>query len=544
MKTASLSLRLLRAGADIEGAIRAESGLEEIEADGARLFVAQAPATPPRWFGFVNSFAKGKLRKPQNQSCGAVLFLRVPAGTAGGAERICAASFGTAHHSLDPEAFERSFGLRVVLNSVSRANLRSLDTATLDATTIQRRIQASRNADLQAFGMDLDRDLLRLAAGVPDDAGFGRSLAGKDALTVHKQLEPGELTASCARAIELFASDAYKRDFGFIDHIAPVRDRALVEALDSLVFAELLKVVAEEPSDLHLTLPDVLDPEQSYEIGYFGAGLKPGAKTTYNAVDIEDYVAELRAGDLTSIPDMAALKASHEIRAIIDGEGDRHHHRRVYKCFVYETVHGGQTYVLFDGDWFQVERAFYEMVEADFNDLVATPFVQSTTARTERDFIAELDARDDLLNLDQVKLSPAGSPGANLEPCDFLSRTKQFIHLKDGHGSAPISHLWNQGLVSAEAFVRDAEYRRHLRNAVKKRQKKANKEGFDLLLPTFRNRPAPSEYPVVFGIMRSPYARKGTLGLPFFSKVSLRSVAARIDAMGYPVQVHLIEKQR
>ena len=134
--------------------------------------------------------------------------------------------------------------------------------------------------------------------------------------------------------------------------------------------------------------------------------------------------------------------------------------------------------------------------------------------------------------------------GANLEPCDFLSRTKQFIHLKDGHESAPISHLWNQGLVSAEAFVRDADYRGHLRNAVKKRQKKANKEGFDTLLPTRRNRPAPAEYSVVFGIMRSRYARKGTLGLPFFSKVSLRSVAARIDSMGYPVQVHLIEKRR
>ncbi len=80
-----------------------------------------------------------------------------------------------------------------------------------------------------------------------------------------------------------------------------------------------------------------------------------------------------------------------------------------------------------------------------FSALVSQhPFVASTTQTNERNFIAELDSRAHLLNLDQVKLSPTGSAKANLEPCDFLSTHKQFIHLKDGHSSAPISHLWNQ----------------------------------------------------------------------------------------------------
>jgi uncharacterized protein (TIGR04141 family) len=57
--------------------------------------------------------------------------------------------FGTGHHAFDGDAFERGFGLRVVLNSVARSSLRSLDIATLDATTFLRRVQASRDADLQ-----------------------------------------------------------------------------------------------------------------------------------------------------------------------------------------------------------------------------------------------------------------------------------------------------------------------------------------------------------------------------------------------------------
>jgi hypothetical protein len=53
--------------------------------------------------------------------------------------------------------------------------------------------------------------------------------------------------------------------------------------------------------------------------------------------------------------------------------------------------------------------------------------VVSTKTESERDFISELDAHKTLLNLDQVKLSTAGAPGANLEPCDFLSTEKLFI---------------------------------------------------------------------------------------------------------------------
>ena len=73
-----------------------------------------------------------------------------------------------------------------------------------------------------------------------------------------------------------------------------------------------------------------------------------------------------------------------------------------------------------------------------------------------------------------------------MEPCDFLSTHKQFIHLKDGHSSAPISHLWNQGVVAAEAFVRDEKFRVDLRKAVKKRQRQAKKKGFEALVPPFR----------------------------------------------------------
>ncbi|QHO78956.1 hypothetical protein ACH79_20450 [Bradyrhizobium sp. CCBAU 051011] len=206
--------------------------LEERPSESGRLFVGQAPALPPAWFDFVSGFATGGLGRLVNQSCAAVLFLEVVPDDKRLATRIMALTFGTGHHSLDPDAFERSFGLKVVLNSVARSNLRSLDIATLDATTFQKRIQASRDADLQGFGVDVDRDLLRLAAGSPKDNSFAKSLAGKDALTLHTKTSPDDVIDKCKIALKLYHATDYKKDFGFIDFVAPVRQRNLLEQLE------------------------------------------------------------------------------------------------------------------------------------------------------------------------------------------------------------------------------------------------------------------------------------------------------------------------
>lgn len=540
----SLSLRLLRSGKTVEDALREGHDLEEVEAEGARLFVEQTDQNPPGWFSFVGEFAQRPLRRLQTQSCGAILFLEVASDGPKPVTRTMALAFGGAFHSLDPNAFERSFGLRVALNSTPRANLRNLDVATLDATTMQRRIQASRNADLGTFGIDMQRDLLRLAGGVPTDTTFARSLSGKDALTLHTRTSRSDVMQKCKIALKLFGETRYKKDYAWIDFVTPVHEQDRIQDLDALAFSELQTLVGGGLSDLHLALPDLISPEEGHEIGYFGVGLKPGTKETFVELAVEDYVAQLQAGRFADIADMAVLKASHEVAIVVDGRKDKTHKRRIYECFVYEADHTGNTYVLFSGDWYLVDNKFHAEVERDFQALLSNaPFLASTTCTTEQELIKELDLDPDLLMLDQVKLSPVGAAGANIEPCDFLSRNKQLIHLKDGHSSAPISHLWNQGVVSAEAFVRDEQFRKKLRKEAIKRQKKARKAGFEGLLPDGRSKPVPSDYTVIFGIMRSPYKKAGTLGLPFFSKVSLRAVANRIQSMSFPVEVHLIEKK-
>lgn len=543
LSSMTLSMRLLREGKTVDDAVRESRSLNEVPTRSGRLFTDQSIGTAPTWLGFVNGFVACEPLALENKSCAAILFLEIQPDGKGQKPRTFAIAFGTGHLALEPDAFERNFGLKVALNSVARANLKNIDVATLEATSFQKRIQATRKADLRGFGIDIHKDLLRLAGGVPTDNTFAKSITGRDALTMLTETSNNDLAAKCKAALKLFNAGDYKKDYDFIDLIAPVRDRILKEALDSLVFGEIQELLAGKPSDLHLAIPEIIDPEARHDIGYFGVGFRPGAKTPFGELAIEDYIAELSAGRPSELADMADLKGSHEIRVVVDGEGDKKRKRRIYDCFVYEVAYKKTQYVLFAGEWYSVEKKFFEAVEADYVALVSkAPVIASSRAVNEQELIAELDKDPDLLNLDKVKASPSGAAGANLEPCDFLSRDKKFIHLKDGHGSAPISHLWNQGLVSAESFVRDEVFRRSVRKSAIKRQKAAKKAGFEKLLPDGRSKPLPADYTVVFGIMRHRYKRSNSLGLPFFSKVSLRSAVSRIQLMGYGVELHLIEK--
>lgn len=537
-KTVGLSLRLMKVTTSAE-ALKGDHGLRLMDSAVGELWVGQSPANPPGWVDFLGEVAPDARAELRTQSCAAILFVE----TSKPAKRLFALCFGQGHHSLDESAIERGFGLKVTLNQVSRDRLRTIDSATLDSTVMQRRTQASRNADLGAFEINTDRDLIRLAAGSPGSSRFAKALTGRDALSVRASVDPTAIVAYCESALLIYGEDTYQRDFKFIDHIQPVGDPKLRDGLDALTFQELKSLVDGGASDLHLAIPDILSPDEDLEIGYFGLGLASGRKKAFSELAIEDYVAELQRGSFSSISDMAELRASHEICVVKDGQADREHHRKIYSCFVYEVSHQNKTYVLFDGQWYLVDDTFHAEIEAAYLNLITPPFMPSTKAKNEREFIAELLDNANLLCLDQARANPAGVKGANLEPCDFLSTSRQLIHLKDGHSSSPLSHLWNQGLISTESFVRDGGFRTAFRKAVTAREKQYGKSGFLALIPDGRTKPVPTNFTIVFGVMRHPKTRSKSLALPFFSKIALRAVAERLDLMGFKVELHLIKKE-
>jgi uncharacterized protein (TIGR04141 family) len=537
-KTKTLNIRLLRMGYTAANAFSesfapgAERALEQrpwAGVEGASLFIGQIYSNTPGWRTFLETGSPDLPTAIFTGGAGAVLFLPV-------ADRVVAVCFGHVHIALNNDAFERQFGLKVTLNTVPRGQLRTLDLATPDAVTFQKRVQASKDSDLQEFGVDMLRDLARVAGGTPPDRTFAHFVAGKDGLSITCEVEAGAIQAKCAEVLAAYRLTVYRREFAWVDNMRRVAEKDVVTDLNQNLFDALANLRAGKPSDLHMTPPEIVDYTEGSELHYNGFG-SHGA--TFHSLSIEDYVAELNRCAFAG--DMAEIKEGHTIKAKGDDQEEFSEKWRVYDCFVFETTLGtGKTqqhFVLFAGIWYRVEKQFKDRVEAFFDAIPKAAIIGATACRNEEDLIADLAAtRRDLLKLDQQFITATGVKYANLEACDFFSKDKKFIHLKDGHSSGPISHLWSQGVVSADAFVTDAGFRKRLRAKIR-----SLGGGFEALLPKSTEKVTRDSYGIVYGIMRKPYA-DGTLGLPFFSKVSLQAAAERISQFGIPLSIELIAK--
>lgn len=538
MAMRTLNVRLLRQGRAIEnafgatfapGAPRALQQRPWAGIDGAQVFVGQIYSNPPGWRTFI---AEGFGEIPEGiftSGAGAAIF--VPVGG-----RVAAICFGHVHIALDDDAFERQFGLKVTLNTVPRGSLRTLDLATPDSVTFQKRVQASKDSDLQAFGVDMLRDLARVAGGTPSNAAFARFVAGKDSLSITCEVDSATLQVKCTEIVNAFNQKTYQKEFSWVDNMRVVVEKDVIEQLDQKLFEAIKELRNGKATDLHMAPPEIVNYTEGSQLHYNGFG---SHGKTFHSLSIRDYVSELERCEFDG--DVIGLKEKHRINAKGEGDEEFSEKWRVYDCFVFETTLGAglakQQYVLFAGNWYRVEQKFKAQVEAFFNAIPKVTIIGKTECVNEQELIDDIEAnRADLIKLDKTKINPAGVRYANLEPCDFLSDKKQFIHLKDGHSSGPISHLWSQGVVSAEAFVSDADFRKKLRAKVK-----SLGGGFEAHLPKSTDRVVREDYQVVYGIMRKPYA-DGSIDLPFFSKVSLQAAAERIGQFGIPIAIELIEK--
>ena len=542
-KTITLNVRLLRSGWKPEEVFTekfapgAKQELKEYPwdaAEGGRLFIGQIYDKPPNWLlDFFPEINLDPEKRIFTGGAGAVTFVPLEKEN-----RIVAVCFGHVHLALNAKAFERRFGLMVTLNSVLRDQLRTIELATPDAVTFQKHIQASKNSDIQAFGVDKLRDLVRVAGGKPKNSEFASFVAGKDSLSITCKINPYKFHKKCEEIFAKYEETTYREEFGWIDNLQAIDKESIIKQLDEKLKIAIKDLLDGNESELHIAPPTMVNYTEGLTLQYHGFGSK---NKKLQRLSIKDYIEELDQCNFTV--DIDEIKNKHRIEV---NEGDLPKKWRVYDCFVFdttiETVESAEDaghYILFAGEWYQVEKSFKKLIEKAFDDVKKVSIIGKTKCRNEKELIEELsNNKKELVVLDRVKINLTGVSHGNFEPCDFFSNKGDFIHLKDGKSSAPISHLWSQGVVSAESFVSDEKFRERLREEVKK-----VKASFVKYLPKSSEKVVRENYRVVYGIMRKPFKNvKRDLDLPFFSKVSLQAAVERLNQLGIPVAIEFIEK--
>jgi uncharacterized protein (TIGR04141 family) len=354
-------------------------------------------------------------------------------------------------------------------------------------------------------------------------------------------IQPGQLQAKLGQCLEAFQQSRYRQDYEWIDNVQIVTDAEEIGLLDVSLSEELALIRAGEQSDLHMCPPEIVDYIEGQDIAYYGRGFSR-EKSWYSQLDILEYAAELNAVAFNEA--FEVIKAEHYVHMHEDQETRSRPKWKVYDCFVYECQLDQHTYVLYAGTWYRISQVYKDRVETFFQSLIKPPLLLQSTAKNEQELIAELNQRVDLLMMDKTKVNPRGVNNGNLEVCDFFSLRRQFIHLKDGHSSSSISHLWMQAVTSCDSLMSDATFRNGVRREARRRQAEMPlKTGFEQLLPLgSQGRVDTAAYTVIYGILRRRNRRTATLGIPFFSKVSLQAPASLLAKYGYGVEMHLIEK--
>lgn len=515
----ALSIFLLKESVESPlAAIRDPTAVSIVEvstASGVEGVLALGPiaAKTPWWVGYVSPHVQSReeLARLANSSTAALLLIE-----AGG--RHFALAFGYGRHILAPNSYEQDFGLKVVVNTVEPDRLTSVDARTFDELTMHTRRDVSQGSSFSAFGLDVTRDLVRAVTGSPRDESLGRRASGSDALALVTRAQFTDLPALCRRLADAYADDAYKDRFGWIDHLRRVRDSSVVARLNEQLVESIR---SDQLIDMHLAPPETL----------------PWARLdgfTFSTRDTQELDTDPRitayletAG---SVADMTLEKLKGDRVLAISGEtGEPLDAWSVFNCLVFETRDGDVLYALTAGEWYRVSEAFVEDVYEFVNGLTRLdlPFPAAPAGIREEDYNESSAAALGALLLDQ-RLVPTAA-GDRIELCDLLTRDRQLIHLKKRGSSSTLSHLFSQGLVSAELLVRDAGFRQAAHEVAA-----GLGGGFDVLLPV--DAPDRDEWEVGYVVLTRS-ARDTPLTLPFFSLVNLRSATLRLQDLGFRVSV-------
>lgn len=408
------------------------------------LYIKPTSDRLPSWLSLFDGALRPVPQDIHNASAAAVL--RIEAGG-----RVFALTFGYGRSLLRPGAWEEDFGLRVTLNAVDPLRIRSVDRVKFDAISQHSQIQASRDANIVEFGLDVEQDLLRAVTGKPRDSTLANQLTGKDALRADARINLGDLPGLLVRFWEASSQDVYREHFAWVDQVSEVRDPLQIQALDTT----LIERISHRDFDhLWLGIPDRIDWEGMAGFKYRDA---PTAEL-YSDIHFASFLQDAGQHFVATID---TLKNRRRVY-LVSHEGDTAvTNWTLYRCIYCEVDSGTETFLLNNGKWYRISSDFLQSVNRSFDEVVGDSVQLPDYSHSDEEAynVAVADGAPDAFALMDQKFVRYPTARDQVEFCDLYSRSRQMIHIKRYRGSATLSHLFSQGVVSGELFCAIPEFR-------------------------------------------------------------------------------------
>ena len=518
-KTIKLNAYLLKASYVLGDPIITKGKMSEVEVDipnasHGLLYVTQTMPHPPGWAWFIQPISEEVINNLKVASVGVVLIVPVDG-------RYFAACFGHGYAYLDKRYVEARFGLRTCLNILDPETIRFLDKRTFDSLGKLSHEQSTRPVNISEFGLEIDKDLLRSLVGRPEDDSFGNQIAGKDSICVRIPITMNQLPKFLRKCFRESKKNTYKKHFEFIDNIFEISDPEIIENLENQLVENINNGIYLKT---WLAVPDIIKWEESAGFRYSKAKIEP----IVDDVRLSRYLERWQLTGSLSNSDMKR----HRIFQYGNDDRTVLNNWPVHHCLYAEIALHGETYILTEGAWYNINQNFVTSVQTEID---AIPRFRKQLPEWgdehEQHYNERVCARSngDMVLMDR-KLILHGGGSSSIEFCDFLSTDNEIIHVKNYSGSSVLSHLFHQGMNAAYMTAGDVGFRKKV-NKILPDTHKIPEDG------AFRS----SDYEVVFAIgTRDPIG----FDLPFFSKVSLRNSSRNLRISGYRVSFSTIRRSK
>lgn len=514
-KTVKLTIYLVKDKSAKHSSIIELGGAEEpvsLELAGGNcsLYIKKQKDNPPQWASLLTS--TGQVSNAQigfSKSTGAALVINLP-------EATFLVTLGQGFHLMNDESIERDFGLRVALNSIAPEDIHSLDKATNERTPLSSRTQSGLGVDLYEMLVDPDKDLLYAITGKSTEGTFGSSVTGRDSFQINVKSSLSDLPNILRKALVYYGTPL-PNDFKWVDNVRKIKDPSLITDLNDELVSH---INFKNFSKIALIEPEIVDFSQVD--GYSFAGNQKAAR--YQFLSIDKYYDFLTTKKTTiDIEDIRGSSiyvrnALHETQMTWSG----------FRCLAAEITVNGKTYILRNAIWYKVDDNFVKTIDLEVAQIPLYSGTLPQFNHSDEGDYNESVSKTHGFDLMDKKLIPLGTGSSRVEFCDLIKDEFTLIHVKKYSGSSTLSHLFSQGLVSAEAFKKSEQFRVDL-----------NKK-----LPPFISlqdtsvTPDSTKYEIVYAIYTDKILPDE---LPFFSKITLKNAYQSLRAMNYNVSIAKID---
>ena len=449
--------------------------------------------------------------------------------------RVFAFTNGYASSVIDYKKIEWDFGVKVALNVLAGNEIRGLDTRKISLSNHQRREISSSGSTLYEYDFDFDEEFIDSITGRSHDEDFGSSLTGRESLHVNVKMNLMDIEDYCKDLLVVYNKKDYIEKFPFFDKLRINKDEQVYSKFNE----QIIEAIKNNKKDCIQFLYPNID-----EFGAFNYRFIYEKKyKDYNDISLDNILDFIKDKKI-KIEELCLKKFSVKI--------SYDEYNKTYSLLdylVFEFTDSEKKYIHTKNLILEVDNDFYSSIKAEIDqcevsniDGFKLPPIyytehedsnkkRSKKVETEGDYNSRVveQNQEELVNLDKNNFR--GFPDRSqdqIEICDIITKNKKFICNKIyKHSSAPLSHLFMQGIVSANMLYEVKDYRIKINESVK------SKFGDNFIGKDNINR---SEITFVYGIGIESDGRIADT-LPFFSKISLRQNIKALKKLAYNIEI-------